>query len=205
MTDWAVPKTWAAGEFVTEAHMNSVRDNLLYLKANAGASPIPLPVESWQAPISKLAVAPVSMVQSSDAGTPSPQWYVIGMGTADMGRLSKAIRCPSNYSSAPQLVFDYFVNAANTTDAMVFAAQVCAISATDNPSTRGFHTVNLATITVPDTASVSAHGTISLATNDTMAAGDMFQVSFMRLNATDAGDTAAGTAYVTYAEFAYTG
>ena len=98
----------------------------------------------------------------------------------------------------------YYMAGANTTDDIVLACRIAAISDGDASVTaKVFDAVNTATVTVPDAAGTEDVASITLTNNDSMAAGDRIMLLLYR-DADAGGDTAAGDCIITAVELQFT-
>jgi len=148
-------------------------------------------------------VAPIDVVESSGAA-PNPSWYRLNLDAdGDEGRQWNFI-LHRQYESDPVLKVHYYMAGANTTDDIILACRIAAISDGDASVTaKVFDAANSATVTVPDDAGTEDVASITITNDDSMAAGDRVMLLLYR-DADAGGDTAAGDCIVTGVELQFT-
>lgn len=113
------------------------------------------------------------------------------------------LRAPQGLTGTMTLILDYCMASA-VANSVVMSAAVEAVTggdATDLDAGTSFDTANNgAADTVPGTAGYMKQITITLTTNDSIAAGDLVRVAIAR-EVADGSDTATGDLYLLGAEF----
>jgi hypothetical protein len=191
---WTTPRTWQAGELVTDTMLQQqISDNLSYLYSAMGANYISLDPSTRIPFISGVTNAPVTQVEAGTAN-PIPNDYVASfIGTADY-YLQWQGRWPSSAgTSTPHAKGNFYMGTA-IAGSVVFGVQVAARSVGDAKSNKTFAAVNLGTVACPGTAGITTAFDITLTNNDSIAAGDSVNVLLYRYTG-DAQDTAGGTAF----------
>jgi hypothetical protein len=114
-------------------------------------------------------------------------------------------RVPANFASAPVLKVQYKMASAVTGVVKIEGRVACITPGdTTDADAKAFDTANTTTGTVPaTTAGKIAELSLTLTTNDSMAAGDDLIIRFSRLGS-DAADTATGDMEVTSVTLEYT-
>lgn len=106
---------------------------------------------------------------------------------------------PQGFTGTPTLIISYIMASA-TSGTVRWQAQIEAITdgdATDLDSTTSFDTANSTGGTVPATAGLLDQLSITMTTNDSMAAADYYRISINRdADGTSGTDTATGDAYL---------
>ena len=136
-------------------------------------------------PLSGLQAAPLSVVESSGAGTVKPIIPILSFDdTTDEGRMW-VFRAPS---TTLYLHYAGYMAGANTSKTLCMAVQLAAVSPGDTGVTaKVFATVNTAAKTVPDAAGTEFDDTITLTNGDSVAVGDwVCMVVFRDVSADDA-------------------
>jgi hypothetical protein len=150
------------------------------------------------APLSGLQAAGLEVGESSGAGTNKPVLPQIKFdGTVSEGRMW-TFRMPRTYGGgAVTLKLGYRMGSANTSKAVVMAAQLAAVSDGDaSMNAKVFATENTSTISVPDAANTQDEGSITLTNKDNVAAGDWVNLVLYR-KPTDGSDNASGDLILT--------
>lgn len=185
---YSTPSTRSANYIVSNSNWNELVDNFLALNSFFRQE---LPIAGGIAPLSGLDAAALSLVESSGAGTVKPVIYQLNFDAAtDEGRIWM-FRMPRGFGVTAKLVGSYKMASANTSDAVVLAAQLAGISDGDTHSTKAFDTENSLTKTVPDNADESDEFSITLTNFDSIVADDWVCIAFRR-DADNGSDNAAG-------------
>ena len=185
---FSTPDSQITGYVITASNWNELVNNFLALNGFFRQNLWPdLPAI---APLSGIAAAGISEVESSDAGTIKMVIPIMGFDPAtDEGRLFTC-RWPRAFGISATLVGSYYMTDANTSDAAVINCQLAAVSDGDTSITaKAFDSVNSATHTVPDAAGTEDEISITLTNDDSAAADDLVGVAIWR-NADDGSDTA---------------
>lgn len=138
------------------------------------------PHGSGDAPLSGIAAAALSVVQSSDSGTYKPQWPILSFDAAqDEGRLW-TIQVPRLLGGTLQLAGKYYMGS-STSGAVILAAQVAALSDGDTSApAKAFDVVNFVSSTVPTTAGTVKAFSIALTDRDSVVSADWLSILFYR-------------------------
>jgi len=178
---------------------DKVVDNFAVLKQMGKG----LPIGAWRAPISGLTAAALEVGQSSGAGTNKVEKYQLRFDAAAVEGRQITFVLPLTYGGNPVLRLRYRMASANSSKAVVMAAQVAAVSDTDaSVDAKVFATENTAIISVPDAANTQDEADITLTNADSMAAGDEITIVLYR-KGSDGSDTASGDLILTGAEFRF--
>ena len=195
----AVPTVSTDDEWSAANHNLYIRDNLAQLAMLRRE----LELTNSYPPISDVNPAPLSFPESSGAA-PNPAWPILSFDdTTDEGRQWTFI-ADRRYETAPVLKIHYYMAGANTSDAVVFVAQMACISDGDASATaKVFDSSNTSTTTVPDAAGTEDVASITMTNADSIAAGDRVILLLYR-DADNGADTATGDCQVTGVELQYT-
>lgn len=154
---------------------------------------IPLPIDAAIPPMSDIAAAAISQVESSGTA-PNPTWYVANFDdSTDEGLIWQTI-CPRGYGVTPTLRGWYYMAGANTNKNAVWVCRIAAWSSGDASVTaKVYAAVNTVTVAVPAVAGTLGTFTITLTDVDNLAAYDIMSVLLYR-DGNDAADNAVGDA-----------
>jgi hypothetical protein len=187
---YSTPDTRAAGYLVSEDNWNELVNNFLALNSFFRQE---LPLAGGIAPLSGVAAASLSLVESSGAGTAKPVIYMLSFDdSTDEGRMW-VFRMPRGFGVTAKLVGSYKMGTANTSEFVVLGCQVAGVSDGDTShSAKVFDTVNTsAQIAVPDAADTSDEFSITLTNFDSIAADDWVCLILFR-DADNGDDDAEG-------------
>lgn len=177
---YGVPShTPAVGAIIPSATYGiPVKDSLTAL--NAGFSVPLFPTTTGIVPASRLAGARFSTVQSSGAGTPTPEWPILSFsaGTAE-GRIWNGT-VHRLYASTMTISGMFYMATATSGSVVLDARVACWSDADASVTAKVFAAVNTTTVTVPGTAGVMKAFSITMTNADSAAAVDAFSVAFYR-------------------------
>lgn len=151
---------------------------------------------------------PMSGATPDSTNPPAPAWtsadriyWLFDDGTDEL--LVWTFRMPENYSSSPVAKIQYSMASA-TTNEVVLAVEIMAVSDGEDVDTDSFDTANASSATtVPGTAGLVDEISITLTNADSVAAGDYVAVRISR-DANNAGDDATGDLEMWAASIEYT-
>lgn len=188
--------SWSATQ-----HNEGLINNIIHLNTSFYVNLFP--TSSGDAPLSGLAAAAYSIVQSSDAGAIKPQYAILSFdASTDEGRMWDG-RMARGYGGTLTVSGSFYMASATSGD-VVLGAQIAAISNTDAGVTgKAFATVNTATVTVPGAAGTEKTFSIAMTNADSIAATDRFVVVFYR-DGDAGGDTATGDLQLTALDLFFT-
>jgi len=196
---WTATTDASAGDIYAEARWDDqVKGNLDHIQTTVPH--IHLSVTSAVVPLSGITPAPISQIESS-AGSPKPNWHIITFDKAADEGTQWNRKLPRDYGSSPVLRVSYYMTTV-TTNEVVWACQIAAISDGDSILAKAFDSVNTVTDTVPGTAGIVTYADITLTNADSMAAGDKIMIYLYR-DADNGDDDADNDANVTDAELLY--
>lgn len=186
---YITPSTQAAQHKILYTEWNELVNNFLALNSFFRQE---LPIAGGIAPLSGINAAALSLVESSGAGTAKPVIYQLSFDAAtDEGRMW-VFRMPRGFGVTAKLVGSYKMASANTSDDVKLKVQVSAVSDGDTShSAKVFDSEVGITKTVPDAADISDEFSITLTSDDSVAADDWVCVILFR-DANHVDDTAAG-------------
>jgi len=166
---------------------NQVKGNLEHIRDNVVE--IPLPMISALSPLSGITPAAMSQVESS-ASNPKPNFLIHSADDSSDEGLQWQVVVPALYGTGGTLQVKYY-KSSGTTGAVVFAAQIAAVSDDEIITSKAYDSVNTVTDTVPSTAGYVTTAEITLTNRDSMAAGDLVNVYLYR-DANNGSDTTIG-------------
>ena len=160
----------STGNVITEAIFNELTTNFRVLNSIFRQE---LPIAGGIAPLSGIAAASLSLVESSGAGTAKPVIYMLSFDdSTDEGRMW-TFRMPRGYGVTAKLVGSYKMAGANVDKDAVLICQVSGVSATDaDQDAKVFDSTNSTTERVPALAETAGEFSITLTNFDSIAADD---------------------------------
>lgn len=149
-------------------------------------------------------LAPALQAVKSSATAPGVYFLQAAFDDTAEEWLCWAFRLPDDYASAPVVKLQ-FKMAAAITGVVVWDVRISATTPGDlqDVDAQDFAAANTVTATVPGNHGRLTEETVSVANNDSLAAGDFVVVRVARV-AADAADTASGDAELTAITLAYT-
>jgi hypothetical protein len=165
--------------------------NANFVALNTGFHVPLFPLSSGEAPLTSLAAGAYSIVQSSGAGTPKPQYPILSLdASTDEGRIWNGSM--HRLYASTLTVNGAFYMASATSGNVVLASSIAAVSSGDASVTaKVFATANSATVAVPGTAGTEQSFSITMTNADSIVAIDRFTLAFYR-DADNGSDTATG-------------
>jgi len=148
---------------------------------------------------------PALMRVKSSASAPSPHFLQASFDASTIERIMWSFRMPADYNNTPVLKVQFKMTSATTGNVVIggrVAAYTAGVDSTDADA-KAFAAVNTATVAVPaTTAGKIGEGSISLTTNDSVAAND-WVVIYLSREASNGSDTATGDCEVVAVSLEY--
>lgn len=196
--------TQSTGDLWTAANSNT------YWKANfehiADNRYLPIALAAGAIPESITGMR-LDTIESTGASPQVRRYALRAEDSADEGREWRNYVCPPDYVGTPTLRIHYHMDGANTSKQVTLVVRIAAISAGDTlVEAKAYDSVNVEVVNVPDAADTHAVVEITLTNDDSITAGDSFNILLYRdgdASESGADDDAAGDMIVTGLEFGY--